>query len=95
MSKKIKTNQSQKVTKMKYFANKPMKKLAILVLIFVFSTISFSQNTPQSLDSRLNPNKFGVVYQLPGMTKIKVESGVSYLRTDRKDLDWIFISLLI
>ena len=54
-----------------------MKKAAILVLIFAFSTSSFAQNTaPQSpLDGRL----YGVVYDVPATKDVRVKEDVPYL----------------
>jgi pentatricopeptide repeat protein len=53
-----------------------MKKIAILIFVFIFSINSFSQNTQTR--SPLDATNWGVVYDVPATKNVKVKTDVPY-----------------
>src|SRR5215204_467777 len=59
-----------------------MKRVALFVLIFVFSISSFAQNNQSQLDGRL----YGVVYDVPATKDVTVREDVPYAGSLKIDI---------
>lgn len=60
-----------------------MKKICLFVFIFTFSSTVFTQNNN---NSPLNPNNWGVVYDVPATKNVKVKKDVVYLKSGSRNL---------
>ena len=60
-----------------------MKNIILFALIFTFSLNSFAQNNN---NSPLNPNVWGVVYDVPATKNVRVKKDVVYLKSGNRNL---------